>query len=225
MGSGSFARGSSVSTFSWRLRLSHEGRAGIVIERPGRRLRFDPCSPPVSDDLVILTGADPFAVENMGSISNVIRAHGPQEVNTDMDGLHFEGVPYAPPPADSALSRLTSAAREPTDAAKRWMAKRSPEPHIVWQITFPSGDRLVHLGHAFHGATDVGWAANIVTRFGGARWLLVGAPYGHDDSIVERIPAMSAEHTLVTDLQSDIRRAAGRPTSLVTPLVDRLESA
>jgi len=104
------------------------------------------------------------------------------------------------------------------------MAKRSPEPNVVWQLTFPSGDRLVHMGNAIHSATDVGWAANLVTRFGGARWLIIGAPYGHDDSIVERVPAMGAEHTLVTDLQSDMRRAAGRPTSLVTPLVDRLES-
>jgi len=96
---------------------------------------------------------------------------------------------------------------------------------MVWQITFPSGDRLVHLGHAFHGATDVGWAADIVTRFGGSRWLIVGAPYGHDEAILKRVPAMDTKHVMVTDLQSDIRRAAGRPTALVTPLVDRLETA
>jgi hypothetical protein len=96
---------------------------------------------------------------------------------------------------------------------------------MVWQITFPSGDRLVHLGHAFHGATDVGWAADIVTRFGGSRWLIVGAPYGHDDAGLQRVPAMDAKHVMVTDLQGDIRRAAGRPTALVTPLVDRLETA
>ena len=225
MGLGASERGSSVSQFSWHLRLSHEGRSGIIIERHGRRLRFDPCSKSVSDDLVVLTGIDPFAADHVGPLSSVIRAHGQREVSTDIDGLHFEGVPYVPPPSDSTFTRLTSAAREPADAARRWMAKRTPEPHMVWQITFPSGERLVHLGHAFHGATDVGWAANIVTRFGGPRWLIVGAPYGHDDSIVERAPAMGADFTLVTDLQSDIRRAAGRPTALVTPLVDRLESA
>lgn len=225
MGSGALARGFAVSDFSWQLRLSHEGRAGIIVERPGRRLRFDPCTPSVSDDLVVLTGADPFASEYVGSISNVVRAHGPDEVFTEIDGLRFEGVSYAPPPSDSTFARLTSAAKEPGDAAKRWMAKRSPEPSVVWQITFPSGDRLVHLGNAIHGATDVGWAANIVTRFGCPRWLIVGAPYGHEDAIVQRVPAMDAEYTLVTDLQSDIRRAAGRPTSLVTPLVDRLEAA
>ena len=85
--------------------------------------------------------------------------------------------------------------------------------------------KLVHLGNAFHRGVDVGWAANMVTRFGGAKWLIVGAPYGHDDAVLGRVPAMEAEHVLVTDLQSDIRRAAGRPTALVTPLVDRLESA
>ena len=213
-----------MSDFAWSLRICHEGRAGLVMERPGRRLRFDPCSAPVSDDVVILTGADPFASDHLGAVPNVIRAHGEQEVVTEMDGLRFEGVPYQAPPAEGPISRLASAAREPADAARRWMARRSPDPHMIWQVTFPSGDRLVHLGHAFHGATDVGWAANIVTRFGGARWLMIGAPYGHDDSVVQRAPAMGADHTLVTDLQSDIRRSAGRPTSLVTPLVDRLEA-
>jgi hypothetical protein len=65
----------------------------------------------------------------------------------------------------------------------------------------------------------------MVTRFGGCRWVIVGAPYGQDDVIHSRIPAMGAEHVLVTDLEGDLRREAGRPTALVTPLVDRLEAS
>ena len=138
--------------------------------------------------------------------------------------MRFEGIPYAPPAMDGPVVRLTSAVREPVDAARRWMARRSPDPHMVWQITFPTGDRLVHLGHAFHATTDVGWA-DMVTQFGGARWVIVGAPHGHHDAVRARVGAMGATHLLVADLQSDIRRTAGRSTQLLTPLVDQMESA
>jgi len=214
-----------VSEFGWELRLSHEGRAGLILERAGRRIRFDPCTPAQSDDVVVLTGADPFSADRAVGVPSVVRAHRAVEVVTDIDGVRFEGVPYVPPPSENPLARLSAAAREPGDAARRWMARRRPDPTMVWQITFPSGERLVHLGHAFHNATDVGWAANIVTRFGEPRWLVVGAPFGHGDGVLQRVGAMDATHVLVTDLQTDIRRAAGRPTALVTPLVDRLESA
>ena len=213
-----------VVEFAWQLRLSHEGRACLVMERPGRRLRFDPLGPVLADDLVILTGADPMSYEHVVANPHVIRPHG-KEVQTEIDGMQFEGIPYIPPQNDGRVSRLAAAIREPADAARRWMAKRSLDPHMVWQITFPIGERLVHLGHAFHAETHVGWAADVVTRFGGARWVIVGAPYGHYDAVLNRIAAMSATHLLVADLQSDIRRAAGRPTKLLTPLVDQMESA
>lgn len=210
---------------AWPLRLSHEGRAGVVLERTGRRIRFDPCTPALSDDLIVLTGADPFSADRVVGVRSVVRAHGPTEVVTEIDGVRFEGVPYVPPPAEGPLVRLTSAVREPTDAARRWMARRSPDPTMVWQITFPNGDRLVHLGNSFHNDTDVGWAANMVTRFGEPRWLIVGVPFGHGDAVLNRVPAMKASHVMVTDLQSDIRRAAGRKTAFVTPLVDQIETA
>jgi hypothetical protein len=214
-----------MNDFSWVLRLSHEGRAGVILERPSQRIRFDPCTPALSDDVIVLTGADPFSSERIVGVPSVVRGHGSAEVNTEIAGLRFEGVPYVEPPSDGPLLRMSAAAREPTDAARRWMARRSPDPTMVWQITFPNGDRLVHLGHAFHNATDVGWAANIVTRFGAPRWLIVGAPFGHGDALLGRVPAMDAAHVMVTDLQSDIRRAAGRKTEFLTPLVDRLETA
>jgi hypothetical protein len=195
------------------------------LERAGRRIRFDPCTPVLSDDVVVLTGADPFSADRVVGVRSVVRAHGSSEVVTELDGVHFEGVPYVPPPSEGTLVRMTSAAREPADAARRWVARRRPDPTMVWQITFPNGERLVHLGHSFHNDVDVGWAANIVTRFGEPRWLIVGAPYGHADAVLGRVPAMKAAHVMVTDLQSDIRCAAGRQTELVTPLVDRLETA
>jgi len=75
-----------------------------------------------------------------------------------------------------------------------------------------------------HGTTDVGWAADMVTRFGGPRWLITGVPYGHDDAVCARVPAMGAQHVMVADLEGDLRREAGKPVGVVTPLADRLES-
>ena len=46
-----------MTACDWSLRIVHEGHAGLIIERPGRRLRFDPVGPLEHDDIVVLTGA------------------------------------------------------------------------------------------------------------------------------------------------------------------------
>ena len=72
-------------------RLVHEGQAGVILERPGRRIRFDR-DPPEPDDIVVLTGADPFAPERAIGFHTVVRGHGRGNVDTEMDGVRFEGV-------------------------------------------------------------------------------------------------------------------------------------
>ena len=213
-----------MTDFKWTLRLTHEGHAGIAVERIGRRIRFDPVGPLRPDDIVVLTGADPFAPERTIGFHTVVRANGEHEVRTEIDGIRFEGVPYRPARRENSLSRLGSALRQPSDAARRWLARRRPDVATVWRLTFPSGDELVHLGLSIHEETDVGWAADMVTRFGGSKWLIAGIPYGHDDAVLARLPAMDAQHVMVCDLEGDSRRESGRPTAVVTPLADRLES-
>ncbi len=213
-----------MSDFQWNLRLTHEGYAGIVMERDGRRIRFDPVGPLNPDDIVVLTGADPFAPERVIGFPTVIRANGQGEVKTEIDGVQFEGVPYRPAGRENPFIRMGSVIRQPNDAARRWLARRRPDVATIWRLTFPGGEQLVHLGLSIHQDTDVGWAADIVTRFGGPRWLISGVPYGHDDSIYARLPAMGAQHVMVADLEGDLRRQAGRPAAVVTPLADRLES-
>ena len=214
-----------MSGFQWKLRLVHEGTAGIIVERPGRRIRFDPVGSLDPDDIVVLTGADPFAPERTIGFHTVVRGHGRGEVDTEVDGVRFEGVTYETAPREGRLRRLNSAARQPSEAVRRWLARRRPDVATIWQRTFQNGDRLVHLGGAFHGETDVGWAADVVTRFGGPRWLIAGTSFGHSSALEARIGAMGASHLMVADLEGDLRQKAGRPTELVTPLADRLETA
>lgn len=209
----------------WKLRLVHEGQAGVVMERPGRRIRFDPVEPLANGDIAVLTGIDPFAMDRTVGFPTVVKANGSAEVATEIDGIRFEGLPYRPPEGDSSRTRFVSAVRQPSEAIRRWMAKRRADVSTVWHLTFPNGDRLLHLGLSLHRETDVGWAANLVTRFGNPRWLVVGAPYGDDDVLVARVPAFGAEHVMVTDVEGDLRREAGKPTALVTPLVDRLQAS
>jgi hypothetical protein len=215
-----------LSEFPWALRIVHEGNAGVILERTGRRIRFDPVSPVASDDVVILTGVDPAAVAVAGvrGSMDVVRPNATTEVSTVIDGVRIEGVPYKPPASDSTASRIGAAARSPGSVARRLLRRREQVPTMVWQLTFADGSRLVHLGRSLHADTDAGWAADVFTRFGRPRWLLVGAPFGQDEVVCQRTPAMEAEHVLVMDLESDIRRQDGRPTALVTPLVDRLQA-
>ena len=45
--------------YPYRLRVEHEGGAGLCMQRRGRTIRFDPARPVASDEIVIVTAADP----------------------------------------------------------------------------------------------------------------------------------------------------------------------
>jgi hypothetical protein len=214
-----------MSGNDWSLRIVHEGTAGLTLERQGRRIRFDPVDELSSDDIVVLTGADPFAPERAVGFHTVLRANGAGEVDAEIDGVRFEGLPYIPPDREPVVRRMGGAVRRPGEAARRWLARRRPDVSTIWRLTFPNGDALVHLGLSMHDDTDVGWAADVVTRFGQPRWLVVGVPFGQDEAVKRRVPAMGAKHVMVTDLEGDLRRTAGRSSAFVTPLSDALEAA
>jgi hypothetical protein len=54
--------------------------------------------------------------------------------------------------------------------------------------------------------------------------MLVGVDYGEETSFVAQVGRMEAQRLLVTDLIGSIRRSNGLPTSLLTPVVDQLQS-
>ena len=112
----------------WSLRLVHEGYAGVLLERAGRRIRFDPVAALAHDDIAVLTGADPFASERTVGFPTVVRAYGAGEVFTEIDGVRFEGVSYSPPAADSSRVRVAAALRQPGEAAAGLPEEFPPGP-------------------------------------------------------------------------------------------------
>ena len=115
-----------MSGFQWKLRLVHEGHAGVILERPGRRIRFDPVTPPEPDDIVVLTGADPFA--RSGPLASTRWcAVTAEEMSTrdrrrSVRGRHLQsGCPRRQHPA-TELSRSSA-----SEAARRWLARRRPD--------------------------------------------------------------------------------------------------
>ncbi|MCK6505060.1 hypothetical protein L6R53_16955, partial [Myxococcota bacterium] len=142
-------------------------------------------------------------------------------------GLRVEQWPYTPIPwvtPAEAVHKLRSAALRP-DRALRRMGRRARLPRSLPQITrvdLPGGDHLLHLNLALHGGTDPGWLAEQRDRHAGARWLLLGCDFHEEEAVLRQVAGLEAHHVLLVDLLGELRRGLGMPTSLLTPLCDRL---
>ena len=234
--------------FIWRLRLEHEGAASIRATRPGRTLRFDPVTPPESDDIVVLTWDEH---ERVAATAQALRdGRRPMVIAPDavlqwlaqrgvvegapapvvVDGLRVEQHPYAPIPYAAGveiLHKARSAAFGPGRAARRLLQRVGGprcEP-VVTQVTLPDGARFVHLNLALHRWTPAAWLDDAVARYRGAEWVMAGVDFGDEDAFASQVGRFEAKNILVTDLVSDVRRALGLPTRLLTPLVDQLTAA
>ncbi len=234
-----------VDSFPWRLRLKHLGRAALSVERQGRRLVFDPVTPPEHGELIVLTGdpSDGLA----GTIAAVEGDRRPEVVGSQevlhwlgqrgeltgqlppiqVDGLSFSVEPYTPQfratPGETLRTAWSGLLRPDRTAARlRRGLARPGGPHLVVQVALPGGERLVHLGSALGSRLPADALDRLVQRFAGAEWLIAGAAHGEQDTIATQIPAFGAAVVLVTDLFNEARRERGQPTELLTPLVDRL---
>lgn len=230
--------------FPWSLRLLHEGMLSLRIERKGRRLRFDPQSPPESGDITILTGGWPEQIEataeaaragarpsvvTSAEVGTWLKDQGEIEElssRTLIDDLMIESEPYTPisyATPKETLHKASSALRRPDRALRRLLRRaRGPlqaAPHIC-HITFPDGRRLLHLHLALHSSTPGPWLDRVVERWAGADWLVVGVDHGEEAAVLDLLPRLAARKVLVTDLVSEVRRGLGLPTGLLTPMVD-----
>ena len=230
--------------YPWRLKLVHEGRRYIRVERKGRFFAFEPDS--AFHEVGILLGAEQERVsglvrtaqsgrgevvlseqvaQGLGSLNGITMHCFPVTV----DGVLFEGMSYSPllqPDRASGVLRMRHAIKSPRKAAKRWRENgESPNSEAltsVVQLTLPDGGRLVHLDLSLHQETPDEWIKEAQERFKGADWLICGVEYGQDDSVLAHIKGFESKVVLLADLVNEQREAQGLPTNLLTPTVDAL---
>ena len=229
--------------YPYRLRLYHDGEAGIRVERRGRTLLFDPILRPDADAIVLLTsplaerlaatreaaaaGVRPTVIAPDGVIdwlNEAGRVEGGSAPRT-IDGLKIDSLSFTPrrdPPRLSALLRTGPATAIRTITGR--MRLPSAEPQILC-VTFEDGTRLLHLDLSLHRATSPDWIARAAGMFGAPEWLLIGVPHGEGDALVQWLPRFQPRRVLLTDLVNTQRRRLGQPIELITPLRDRLITA
>ena len=228
--------------FPYRLRISHEGRAGVRLERPGRHFRINPLQPLQPGEVSVINWQWP---EHLQATADAVRAGmnptviAPAPVldwlsgigsiergGAGVDGLSVQLIPYEPIPPITpieAVYKARAAAKNPRRAISRLLQKRGLpqcDPQVV-VITFEDGKKLVHLNLALHEGTPDRWRAEYEATLSGAEWLLVGVDHGEDAAVLDRLGRLSPRRVLFTDVISETRRWLGMPTALLTPTVDR----
>ena len=228
--------------FPYRLRISHEGYAGVCLERPGRNLRINPVEPLQHGEVAVLTWHWP---EHLKAVAEAVRRGekptviAPQPVldwlsslgeiepaSGEIDGVSVALIPYEPIPPITpieAVHKARAAASHPRRALSRlWRKRGLPrcQPQVA-VFVFPDGNKLVHLNLALHSGTPADWISANREQLSGAEWLLVGIDHGEDDAVLNHIADLGAQRVLFTDLIAETRRWLGMPTALLTPTVDR----
>jgi hypothetical protein len=225
--------------YPYRLRIVHEGGAGLQLERKGRWIRIDPVEQPSAEQVVLLTSAE----RSRGTVEALKAGLRPTIVATatlldwlkesgssegfsppcTVDGIQVESLSYSPLPSPvgnllrmgpaTALRQLSNRIRVP-----------SAEPQ-VFCLHFEDGSRLLHLDLSLHQQTSAEWVEQARQRFGGAEWVIVGCPHGEAEAVVRLLPQFSPKKVLLTELVNTERRKLGLPIELVTPTRDRLVHA
>ena len=230
------------SPFPYRLRISHEGHAGLRLERPGRHIRINPVQPLQSGEIAVLNwqwpehlrataqavrdGLKPTVVASQ-PVLDWLAGQGDLEVGgSEIDGVSVQLIPYQPIPVLTpieAIYKARAVATSPRRVLSRIREKRGL-PHCAPQVvvlTFADGKKLVHLNLSLHGKTPDSWLAEHRAVLSGAEWLLVGVDHGEDAAVLDRIGSLQPGRVLFTDMIGETRRWLGLPTALLTPTVDR----
>lgn len=223
------------TNYPYRLRVEHEGWAGLCMQRRGRTIRFDPARPVAPGEIVIVTASDPerlahvdtgqFSVVAPQPVLDWLRPSDGHSAPVTLDGVQIEMVPYVPASSQvsALLHKVQGAALRPSSAARRLLAQaRGPRaaPQVTF-LTFPSGERLVHLNLSLHHQTPSDWLTHIQTRAAGAQWLIVGVVPGQGEAVLQALAGFSAQKVLFTDFVADTWRSLGRPVELLTPTADQ----
>ncbi len=233
-------------TVPWRQRLTHEGASALRLDlASGVCVRFDPLTPPVIPEVVIVTwneterlkgtrtailsGACPRVI-GLPSLIEGLAQEG--EINgiappCEVRGIRIEMEPYVPVPyvtRSEGIRKARSALKDPVRAARRLLDRRRlPQaPPAVVRLALPDGTTLVHMNGALHASQEGSFFEDYSTRWSGADVLIVGCDYGHEATVEEMAPWFAGKLIVLADLFGDVRRSLGMPTVLLTPIADRL---
>ena len=230
----------------WQLRLEHCGFSHVRMDWVNGTVHFSPIRAVGGDDVVVLLGGWPEQLSGvLEHLENKRYCHvvaprvlldwlkeqgWPLEKLHDrweLDGFIVELETYSPIPwltLGEAVRKGLSSFRNPIAPLVRLRAHlQSPvvKPQMAW-VTFPSGKQLAHLNCSIHKRQSSAWLNSLVERASQQTWVLVGADYEEYETCFEAMSQIQAEHVLLTDLVGDYRRQAGLPSSLLTPLADRV---
>ena len=229
--------------YPWRLKLIHDGRRFIRVERKGRFFGFDPDAAFHEVGLILGQSEDRIRgvlrTADNGGGEVVVAASLEEQVGTlggllvhtwptEVDGVSFESMEYpclTQPDRDSGVLRMRQAFKAPRKTARRLMEtgrSQSDERAMIVQLTLPDGGRLLHLDLCLHQDIDPEWIQEAQRRFFGADWVICGVEYGQDAVVLEHLKGFGGKINLLTDLVNDERSEQGLPTNLLTPTVDAL---
>ncbi len=229
---------------NWRVRITHLGGAALRVEHTGADLVFDPLAPaPGAVNLITwqelgrISGVQRAAragerprVVGSPAVLDWLETEGPLEAvhpPSEVEGVRLEVEPYEPipwaTPAEGARKAL-AALRRPLTAVGRMAGRlsRPPGRPRLYELTFPDGARLLHLGCALHAGVTESWLAAAQRRYRGADWVVVGVDYEEEAAVLEMLPGFEPGVVMLTDLINRERAEIGMPTRLLTPTVDKL---
>jgi len=226
------------------LRLTHDGFAALRIEDDNGRMLFVDPHEPSDFDYVALTGG-PWA-ERFAGVGQHTESHGhasllgpeetvgwvrqrpqlqPAAYPGQLGDFGIQALPYTPLESTHAnVDKLRAALRNPVWASQRVVSKRGLpfcEP-VALRIDVPQDHAIALLGLALHSHTPSRWIARARQLLEGVELVLASFPTGEEEAFIEHIVALSPPRLLLMDQTNDLRRAAGLPAQLLTPIRDRL---
>jgi hypothetical protein len=226
------------------MRILHDGFSALrLIDDHGRFVLIDPNDDAAFADVngtvaaaVVVTGG-PWAERYAGAAlladrttlvadAAVIEALGGRGAPppATVDGFSFEALAYTPAePRSGGRDRVAAAVLNPRWALGRLAARNKlPDaPPVALRIGVADGHELVHLGLSLHRDTPPEWIAEVAPWCEG-RTVVAGYPHGDGEVFVAHVLALKPRRLLLCDQSNDVRRAAGLPTELVTPVRDVL---
>jgi L-ascorbate metabolism protein UlaG (beta-lactamase superfamily) len=147
------------------------------------------------------------------------------EADCEVTGTFVEALPYEiAEPERGTRDKLRAALTSPKFAAERFRGRRGlPETQpFAWRWKIPNNHLVVHLGLSLHDHTSAAWLEQCRVWCEGATAVVAGYPIGQSEAFIAHIMALKPRRVLIMDQTNDLRRDAGLPAEIITPVRDTL---